>query len=290
MSVSVGPADQLVAVGGAQLVALGGRHAARHVAADRIGRRLVGDDVGREAALEQGVHHVGDVGDEPDRDRLAPLPRAEHQRERALEIVAAVLQVALAQAPLDALGIDLDDERSHAPASTPASGCAPPMPPRPAVRTKRPASEPPKCSRAGGHERLVGALQDPLRADVLPGARRHPAEHREARVDQLLPAGHRRPAADDVAVGDHRDRREPVRVEEADRLARLDDERLILAPSSGAPRRCGRSSPSRARPWRSPRRRPAPRAARRSRGCSRACAGSSPAASPCSAARRRAAP
>ena len=55
--------------------------------------------------------HVGDVGDEPDGDRLAALLRAEHQRERPLEIVAAVLQVALAQAAVDALGVDLDDER-----------------------------------------------------------------------------------------------------------------------------------------------------------------------------------
>ena len=110
----VGAADQLVAVAAAQLVGLGRGHAARDVAADRIGRRLVGDDVGRDAALEQRVHDVGDVRDEADRDRLAPLLRAEHERERLVEIVAAVLQVALAQAAVDALGIDLDDERRGA--------------------------------------------------------------------------------------------------------------------------------------------------------------------------------
>ena len=98
----------------AQLVGLGRRHAARDVAADRVGRRLIGDDVGRDAAREQRVHDVGDVGDEADRDRLAALLRAEHERERAVEVVAAVLQVALAQAAVDALGIDLDDERRRA--------------------------------------------------------------------------------------------------------------------------------------------------------------------------------
>ena len=114
----VAAANELVAVARAQLVALGGRHAARHVAADRVGRGLIGDDVGREATREQRVHDVDDVGDEPDGDRLAALLRAEHQLERALEVVAALLQVALAQPPLDALGVDLDDEgggtRQHA--------------------------------------------------------------------------------------------------------------------------------------------------------------------------------
>ena len=183
----VGAADQLLAVARAQLVALGRGHAARHVAADRIDRRLVGDDVGRDAALEQGVQHVGDVGDEPDRDRLAPLLGAEHERERALEVVAAVLQVALAQAPLDPLGIDLDDERrrarQHAGQRLRAAHAA-----------EAGGQHEPALQRAaevlapGGHERLVGALQDPLRADVLPGAGGHAGEHREARVDQLLPA------------------------------------------------------------------------------------------------------
>ena len=74
----VGAADQLVAVAAAQLVGLGRRHAARDVAADRVGRRLIGDDVGRDAALDQRVHDVGDVGDEPDRDRLAALLGAQH--------------------------------------------------------------------------------------------------------------------------------------------------------------------------------------------------------------------
>ena len=75
----VGAPDQLVAIAAAQLVGLGRRHAARDVAADRIDRRLVGDDVGRDAALEQGVHHVGDVGHEADRDGLAALLGAEHR-------------------------------------------------------------------------------------------------------------------------------------------------------------------------------------------------------------------
>ena len=166
-------ADQLVAVAAAQLVGLGGGHAARDVAADRIGRRLVGDDVGRDAAREQRVHDVGDVRDEADRDRLAALLRAEHQRERIVEVVAAVLQVALAQAAVDALGIDLDDERGgareHAGERLGAAHAAEPGGQR---RGARRATRRSACARRR-HERLVRALEDPLGADVLPGARRH---------------------------------------------------------------------------------------------------------------------
>ena len=61
-----------------------------------------------------------------------------------------------------------------------ASGWAPPIPPRPAVSTSRPANVPPKCCAASSAKRLVGSLQDPLGPDVDPGARRHLAVHRQA--------------------------------------------------------------------------------------------------------------
>jgi hypothetical protein len=67
-----------------------------------------------------------------------------------------------------------------------ASGCAPPIPPRPAVSVIVPgqrAAEP--LGRDGG-ERLVGALQDALGADVDPRARRHLAVHRQP--ERLEPA------------------------------------------------------------------------------------------------------
>ena len=55
---------------------------------------------------------------------LASLSRSEHKRKRALEIIAAVLQVALAQAPLDPLGIDLRDEDRSAREHTGQRLCA----------------------------------------------------------------------------------------------------------------------------------------------------------------------
>ena len=60
-----------------------------------------------------------------------------------------------------------------------ASGCAPPIPPSPAVTTSRPFSVPPKRLRADRGERLVGALQDPLGPDVDPGPGGHLAVHHQ---------------------------------------------------------------------------------------------------------------
>ena len=77
-------------------------------------------------------------------------------------------------------------------------------------------------------EGLVGALQDALRADVDPRAGRHLAVHREPeRVEpaELVPG---RPARHQVRVGDQHPRRLLVRPEDADRLAALDQQRLVV--------------------------------------------------------------
>jgi hypothetical protein len=63
-----------------------------------------------------------------------------------------------------------------------ASGWAPPMPPRPAVRVMVPARVPPNALAGDLGEALVGALQDPLRADVDPRPGRHLPVHGEAEV------------------------------------------------------------------------------------------------------------
>ena len=83
-----------------------------------------------------------------------------------------------------------------------------------------------------------------------------------------------RPVRHQVGVGDQHARRVGMGAEDADRLARLHQQRLVRLEPRAAPRRCGRSSPSRAPPGRCRRRRPARRAARRprDRGCSSACA------------------
>ena len=121
-------------------------------------------------------------------------------------------------------------QRIAAPAIVAASGCAPPMPPRPAVRIVRPGEiGRAEVLLARGGERLEGALQDPLRADVDPGAGRHLAEHRQPlRLEpaELVP---RRPLRDEQRVRDQHARRAFVRREDADGLAGLHEQRLVGA-------------------------------------------------------------
>ena len=157
-----------------------------------------------------------------------------------------------------------------------ASGWAPPMPPRPAVSGDRAGERAAEPLVGDGGERLEGALQDALGADVDPRAGGHLAVHRQAEVlepPELLPVG---PVADQVGVGDQHARRPLVGAHDADRLA------ATARASSRRPRgragcaRARRTPPSCARPCRCRRRRRGPRGARRSRG--RGCSSASAAA------------
>ena len=78
-------------------------------------------------------------------------------------------------------------------------------------------------------EALVGALHDPLAADVDPGAGGHLPVHRQPErleAPELVPV---RPLADEVGVGDQHPRRPLVGAKDADRLARLDEQCLVVA-------------------------------------------------------------
>ena len=114
----------------------------------------------------------------------------------------------------------------------------------------------------------------PWAADVDPRAGGHLAVHHQALAIELVEMLPGRPARHQVGVGDQHARRVRVGAEHADRLARLDQQGLVVLQPARASRRSGRSSPSRGRRGRSRRRRPAPPAARRppGRGCSSACA------------------
>ena len=110
-----------------------------------------------------------------------------------------------------------------------ASGWAPPIPPRPAVRVTVPRSVPAEMLAGRLGERLVGALQDPLRPDVDPGAGGHLAVHHQAGLLELAEDLPGRPLADEVRVGDEDARRPRMRAHDPDRLARLDQQRLVVA-------------------------------------------------------------
>ena len=119
--------------------------------------------------------------------------------------------------------------RNTPPFMVAASGWAPPMPPRPPETTSRPARLPPKCWRGQRGEGLVGALQDPLGADVDPGPGGHLAVHgqpQRLQPAELVPGG---PARDQVGVGDQHPGGVLVGAEHAHRLAALDQQRLVVA-------------------------------------------------------------
>ena len=78
-------------------------------------------------------------------------------------------------------------------------------------------------------ERLVRALHDALAADVDPRAGSHLAEHHQPLAVELVERFQRRPVRHEVRVGDEHARRIGMRAEHADRLARLDQQRLVFA-------------------------------------------------------------
>ena len=201
----------------------------RHVAVERVvGRGLVGQHVGHDAAPHQFGHDLGGVADQADRQRL-PLrasrraPGAAPRRGRG----TCGRGSRLCRRRSMRAG-STSTPRKAAPFMVAASGCAPPMPPRPAVTTSRPGQACRRSAGGAGGERLVGALQDALRADVDPAAGRHLAVHRQAhrlQPAELLP---RRPLRHQQAVGDQHARGQLVRAEDADRLARLHQQRLVV--------------------------------------------------------------
>ncbi len=130
-------------------------------------------------------------------------------------------------------------------------------------------------------EALVGPLHDALAADVDPGAGRHLPVHRQPErleAAELVPGG---PLGHQVRVGDQHARGPLVGAEHADRLARLDEQRLVVGQRPQRARRSRRTPPTSAPRGRCRRRRRARRGARRrpGRGCSSASASRPPAAS-----------
>ncbi len=83
-------------------------------------------------------------------------------------------------------------------------------------------------------EGLVGALHDALRADVDPRAGRHLAVHHQALAIEFVEMVPGRPVRHEVGVGDQHARRVGVGPEDADRLARLHQQRLVaFEPAQG---------------------------------------------------------
>ena len=109
-----------------------------------------------------------------------------------------------------------------------ASGCAPLMPPMPPETISLPSRLAAEMLLPRRGERLECALDDSLRADVDPRAGGHLAVHDEAKLLQFVELLPVRPVAHQVRVADQHARRVLVGSEDADRFARLHQQRLVV--------------------------------------------------------------
>ncbi len=173
-------------------------------------------------------HHLGGVAEHADRQRPALVAGRDGQRHRLLQRGRLHVEVAVVDPALDprlvALDADRDTvvhrdrERLRAAHAAQAGG-----------EGDRAGQRPPEALVRHRRERLEGALQDALGADVDPRAGGHLAVHRQAEVlepAELLPVG---PVADQVGVRDQHPRRPLVGLHHADRLAGLHQHRLVVA-------------------------------------------------------------
>ena len=198
-----------------------------------MGRGLVGDHVGPEPGRQQLGEHVGGVADQPDRDRPALGGGPLDPRCRVGQVVGPLVQVAALEAAGQALGVDLDAQghplvHGHGQRLGPAHAAEAPR------EHDLAGQAVPAVGLGDGGEGLVGALEDALGADVDPGPGGHLAVHGEPGRLQLaepVPAG---PFRHQQGIGEQHPGGEAVGPEHPDRLARLDQQGLVVAePAQG---------------------------------------------------------
>src|SRR5437016_2410063 len=192
-----------------------------------VSRRLVGEDVGGEAAARQLRHHLGAVANQTDRQRPAGSPRLVAPAQRFVDRGRGPVEVAGVEATLDACRVDFDDEADGV-VHRRCQGLCAAHPAEPAGQHDAAPEGAVEVAPRHRPERFVRALQNPLRADVDPRARGHLAVHHETlplEVAEHLPC---RPATHQVRIGDQHARRLGVGSEHAYRLARLYQESLVV--------------------------------------------------------------
>ena len=279
--------DVAVGIAGAKLDRLGEAVAGGNIAVERIVRRgLVGDHRRGEAHASRSAGKSSAALPISAMPSVSPFAAASLREPHRLgRVVDDHVAVAHRDAPLGPRRVDLDgdaDAARHLHRQRLRAAHAA----EPGGQHDAPAEIARREALARRGEGLVGALEDALRADIGPGAGRVLAVHDQALGLERAVDRPGRPFADEVGVGGEHFRAHRRGAEHRDRLARLDDQRLVVAErlqrrddgveAFPVPRR---RAPSRHR-------RSAPPAFRRWRACSRASAGCPPAASPCSGACR----
>jgi len=226
----LGVQGELGRIGGGAGLHLVERDADGQVLQRVVGRGLVGDDVdgevAGEVALQEGRDDLGGVAEQADRQRTPGGLGLVGEADRLVEVGGLDVAVAVLDAAVDARLVALDAQRD-ALVHGDREGLG-------AAHAAKAGGEGDRAGEAAGEplagdgaERLVGALQDALGADVDPGAGRHLAVHHQALALELAEELPVRPVAHQVGVGDQDARGPLVGADDADRLARLDQERLV---------------------------------------------------------------
>ena len=188
---------------------------------------LVGDDVGPHPALHQFGEDFGGVAQQADRLRLARGGPALDQGERFVQAFGLLVEIARAQAEIDALGIAFD-RQAAGPGHRRGKRLRPAHAAKPAGQDPFARQIAPIMLPARLDEGLVGALDDALRADVDPRTGRHLAVHHQALPIELAEMVPVRPVRHDVRIRDQHARGIGMRAEHAHGLARLHQQRLIV--------------------------------------------------------------
>ena len=199
-----------------------------------MGARLVGDDVCLEPHPLKLGQRVGCVGDEPDAEWAALALRRPAPGDRVLEVVGLLVEVAGLDPPSQVAGVDLDAE-ADATVHRDRQRLRPAHAAQARRQRDRARQRPAEAAPGDLREALVGPLDDPLGPDVDPRPGRHLAVHRQAlglEPAKLVPVV---PLADQVRVGDQDARGPLVGAEDPNRLARLDEQRLVVAQLAQRP-------------------------------------------------------
>ena len=190
-------------------------------------RGLVGDDVDGRVALEHGREHVGGVAEQADGEGPIFVPGGDGSGDSVVEVFGLLVEVAVLDAPDDTGRVTLDAD-DHAAVHGHGQRLRPTHPAQAGGQRDRAIERPAEAFGGDGGERLVGALQDALGADVDPGARGHLAVHGQTELleaAELLPG---RPLRDEVGVRDQHARGPFVGSQDADGLAGLDKKGLVV--------------------------------------------------------------
>ncbi len=231
------PRSSLVLVGhrSAEFEGVREGHLGRHVAAEGVvGRRLVRDQVELLPGRRPRRLDLGGVADQGDAQRLTRCGRVPGPAERLGRILGQPVHVPdLEAAPRPCL-VDLDDDRD-AVIHRHGQRLGATHPTQTGGQGHGAAQAATEVLAGGFRECLVRPLEDPLGPDIDPRAGGHLAVHHQAVALELAEDVPGRPLADQVGVGDEHARRPGMRPHDTDRLARLDEQRLVALEPAKLP-------------------------------------------------------